>query len=282
VQHASELLANLGQNEQPELFAAAKSYFYNVDRDLSQIDFESLWGEGVYLEEAAEATARDIEKRLCEPLNDTALAALNALLRIHGPFILATKAGQENLADANTFEMRPDEANEQRAAAIELIQEFKANPDVVAPETAANFAHFTEQPDSTKHPKRSGAFKAGMAQNIAIVIFAVSTIGAIIVSVGVETGNPFAGAIALPLIEALKRSKPFLEVARLLTDKLDTLSEADAHILWERLNKIPFDRYKEFVLGNEALWRKLAGSGKQFRWLHELLDWLKKMNEPPK
>ncbi len=76
-----------------------------------------------------------------EPLNDAALAALNALLQIHGPFILATKAGLENLAFANAYEMRPDEAKEQRAAAIELAQEFKANPDVVAPETAANFAH---------------------------------------------------------------------------------------------------------------------------------------------
>ncbi len=283
VQHAGELIANLGQNEQPELFAAAKSYFDNVNRDLSQIDFERLWGEGVYLEEAEAAAARRIKDAMREPLNDAALAALNALLRIHGPFILATNAGLENLADANAFEMRPDQAKEQRAAAIELAQEFKANPDVVAPETAANFAHFAEQPESTKHPERSGAFRMGMALNAAIVLTAGATIGVIIVEIGLATGNPIAGLAALALVEGLKKSKPFLEVSGLVTDGLNKLSEEDARALWERLrSKIPFDRYRQFVLDNEALFRRLAGSGKQSRWLHEILDWLKRTTEPPK
>jgi hypothetical protein len=287
VRHAGELLANLGQNEQPELFAAAKSYFDNVNRDLSQIDFERLWGEGVYLAEAEAAAARRINDAMREPLNDAALAALKALLQIHGPFILATKAGLENLAFANAYEMRPDEAKEQRAAAIELAQEFKANPDVVAPETAAEFAHFAEQPESRAHPERSAAFTFGMVQNIAIVTTAGAAIGAIIAGVGLETGNVFSGVTALPLIEGLKKSKPFLDVTGLVTDGLNKLyeqklSEEHARAFWERVNKIPFDRYKEFVLGAEASWRRLAGSGKQLRWLRDLLDWLRKMNEPPK
>jgi len=283
VRHAGELIANLGQNEQPELFAAAKSYFNNVNRDLNQIDFERLWGEGVYLEEAEAAAARRIKDAMREPLNDAALAALNALLQIHGPFILATKAGLENLAFANAYEMRPDEAKEQRAAAIELAQEFKANPDVVAPETAADFAHFAEQPESTAHPERSAAFTTGMALNVAIVLTAGATIGVIIVEIGFATGNPIAGLAALPLVEGLKKSKPFLEVSGLVTDGLNKLSEEDARAIWERLrSKIPFDRYRQFVLDNEALFRRLAGAGKQSRWLHKHLDWLKKMNEPAK
>jgi hypothetical protein len=68
-----------------------------------------------------------------------------------------------------------------------------------------------------------------------------------------------------------------------VTDSLNKLSDADARALWERLkSKIPFNRYKQFVLDNEALWRRLAGAGKQFRWLQEHLDWLKRMNELPK
>jgi hypothetical protein len=281
VRLAGELLANLGQNEQPELFAAAKNYFGGVNRDLSQIDFERLWGEGVYLEEAAVAAERDIKNRMREPLNDAALTALNALLRIHGPFILATRAGLQNLAFANAYDLRSEEEKEQRAAALELAQEFKANSDVVSPETAASFAHFAEQPESTPHPERSGAFRMGMARNIAIVITAGATIGAIIVEIGLETGNPVAGLAALPLIEGLKKSKPFLDVAGLVAGELDKLSEADARALLERLNKIPFDRYRRFVLDHEALLRRLAGAQKQSHWLHEHLDWLKRMNEPP-
>jgi hypothetical protein len=97
--------------------------------------------------------------------------------------------------------MRLDEAREQRAAAIELAQEFKANPDVIAPETAENFAHFAEQPESTTHPERSAAFTIGMVQNIAIVTTAGAAIGAIIAGVGLETGNVISGVTGLPLIE---------------------------------------------------------------------------------
>ncbi|MFY9834810.1 MAG: hypothetical protein WAK66_19115, partial [Methylocystis sp.] len=109
-----------------------------------------------------------------------------------------------------------------------------------------------------------------------------ATIGAIIAEVGSETGPVVAGAVALSLIEGLKKTKPFLEVAGLVTDGLNKLSETDARALWERLkSKIPFDRYRRFVLDHEAQWRQLAGSGKQFLWLHTLLNWLKRMDTPP-
>ena len=89
-----------------------------------------------------------------------------------------------------------------------------------------------------------------------------------------------------PLSDGLKKSKPYadyLEVSGLVKTGLDKLSEADARALWNQLdNRIPFDRYKKFVLDNEELLRRLAGSGKQSQWLREHLDWLKKMDEPQK
>ena len=121
-------------------------------------------------------------------------------------------------------------------------------------ETAENFAHFAEQPESTTHPERSAAFTIGMVQNIAIVTTAGAAIGAIIAGVGLETGNVISGVTALPLIEGLKKSKPFLDVAGLVTDGLNKLSEADARALWERLkSKIPFDRYRQFVSTMSAM-----------------------------
>lgn len=88
--------------------------------------------------------------------------------------------------------------------------------------------------------------------------------------------------MAAPWSDGLKKSKPYadyLEVSGLVKEGLDKLSEADARALKERLRNIPFDRYKQFVLGHEALFRRLAGAGKHSRWLHEHLDWLKRMNE---
>jgi hypothetical protein len=271
---ADELLGKIGQNEQPELFGAVKSYFENVNRDLAEIDFERLWGEGVYLEEAAAAAERGIQDAMREPLSDAALSALQALLRIHGPFILATRAGLENLAFANAYEMRPEEREEQRRAVIEFAKALAKNPQLVSPETAQMVTHFAAQPDSTVHPERSAAFKAGLTRNVVIVVTAAASIGGIIATLGFTTGLPVAGVLALPLIEGYKKSEPFLKVAGLVTHGLNTLSKTDAREAWEKLNNVSFERYREFVLENEELLRRLAGSRKEMRWLHEHLDWL--------
>ena len=278
VRLAGELLANLGQNEQPELFAAAKSYFDNVNRDLNQIDFERLWGEGVYLEEAEAAAARRIKDAMREPLNDAALAALNALLQIHGPFILATKAGLENLAYANAYELRPDEAKEQRAAAMELAAEIQGQPGCRRAGNGGEFRAFrrTTGVDETSRAQRRVQLW-GMGRNISLVIAA----GAAIRFLKSIAGDDLARAVERRA-QKVERLRRFLEVSGLVKNGLDKLSEADLHALKERLSKIPFDRYQQFVLDNEELLRRLAGSGKQSRWLHEHLDWLKRMSEPPK
>jgi hypothetical protein len=282
VQHARELIANLGQNEQPELFAAAKSYFDNVNRNLNQIDFERLWGEGVYLEEAEAAAARRIEDALREPLNDAALAALGALMEIHKPFILSTKAGLENLAAANAYDLRPKEEEDRRAATREFVRKSEDYPDVIAPRTVEIFKHFADQPEATSRPEREASFKAGMTHNTLAVVASTATVGAILTAVAHYTGTPFAAVIGLPFIEGIKKSKPFLQVSGLVEGAVNDLSEAEARKLAERLSKIPLERYSQFMLDNDALLRRLVGSGKRSRWLHEHLDWLKKMNEPTK
>ncbi|MFA6205004.1 MAG: hypothetical protein WC689_02230 [Methylocystis sp.] len=163
---AGDLVSAVSANEQPELFASASSYFDNVNRDLSDIDFDQLWGEGVFLEEVAAAAARGVKDVRREPLGDIALGTLNALLKVHGPFVLSSRAGLENLALAKAFEQRPEEEREEEKAARELVKEFKDYPDVVSAETTSIFAHFIEQPNSIAHPERSAAFKAGMARGI--------------------------------------------------------------------------------------------------------------------
>ena len=65
----------------------------------------------------------------------------------------------------------------------------------------------------------------------------------------------------------------------MLKNGLDRLSETDARALGSKLKKIPFERYREFVIENEALLRRLAGKRREMSWLHEHLDWLKEMEE---
>jgi len=278
---AGDLVDAVSANEQPELYASASSYFNNVNRDLSDIDFDQLWGEGVFLEEVAAAAARGVTDMRREPLSDIALGTLNALLKVHGPFVLSSRAGLENLALAKTFEQRPEEQREEERSAREFVKEFENYPDVVGAETTAIFAHFIEQPDSTAHPERSAAFKAGMARNLVINIVAGAMIGGIIGSVGAlisTTAGAATGMTFLPVIEGWKKSKPFLEVSGIVTAGLNNLSEAEIDALWKRLNKIPFDRYKQFILANEVRLLRLVGDRGNGRWLHEHIEWLKRQD----
>ena len=215
-----------------------------------------------------------------EPLSDIALGTLNALLKVHGPFVLSSRAGLENLALAKTFEQRPEEEREEEKAARELVKEFKNYPDVVSAETTSIFAHFIEQPDSTAHPERSAAFKAGMARNLAINLAAGAVIGGIIGSAGVlisTAAGAATGMTFLPVIEGWKKSKPFLEVSGIVTEGMNNLSEAEIHALWKRLKKIPFDRYRQFVIANEDRLLRLVGRDNA-RWLQEHLEWLKRQD----
>lgn len=278
---AGDLVSAVSANEQPELFASASSYFDNVNRDLSDIDFDQLWGEGVFLEEVAAAAARGVKDVRREPLGDIALGTLNTLLKVHGPFVLSSRAGLENLALAKAFEQRPEEEREEEKAARELVKEFKNYPDVVGAETTAIFAHFIEQPDSTAHPERSAAFKAGMARNLVINLAAGAVIGGIIGSVGVlisTAAGAATGMTFLPIIEGWKKSKPFLEVSGIVTEGMNNLSEAEIHALLKRLKRIPFDRYKQFLLANEDRLLRLLGDRDNARWLQEHLEWLKRQD----
>jgi hypothetical protein len=278
---AGDLVNAISANEQPELYASASSYFDNVNRDLSDIDFDQLWGEGVFLEEVAAAAARGVNDMKREPLSDIALGTLNALLKVHGPFVLSSRAGLENLALAKTFEQRPEEQREEERSAREFVKEFKNYPDVVGAETTAIFAHFIEQPDSTSHPERSAAFKAGMSRNLVINLVAGAALGGIIGSAGAlisTTAGAATGMAFLPVIEGWKKSKPFLEVSRIVTQGMNNLSEAEIHALWKRLNRIPFDRYKQFIFANEARLLRLVGDRANGRWLHEYIEWLKRQD----
>ncbi len=280
---ARDLVDAVSANEQPELFASASGYFNNVNHDLSDIDFDQLWGEGVFLEEVAAAASRGVTDMKREPLGDIALGTLNALLKVHGPFVLSSRAGLENLALAKTFEQRPEEEREEEKAARELVKEFKNYPDVVGAETTAIFAHFIEQPDSTAHPERSAAFKAGMARNLVINLTAGAVIGGIIGSVGVlisTAAGAATGMTFLPVIEGWKKSKPFLEVSGIVTEGMNNLSEAEIHALLKRLKRIPFDRYKQFLLANEDRLLRLLGDRDNARWLQEHLEWLKRQERP--
>ncbi|MGA9601789.1 MAG: hypothetical protein WBS22_16320 [Methylocystis sp.] len=207
---------------------------------------------------------------------------MNTLIEGHGAFVLSTRAGAENFALAKDVKTTAAREAEERLAAEDLIEEFKKNPEVVGPAATKLFSDTMLQAESPTHPERSGAYKAGMGQNIAIVLAATATAGVFVASAATLAGTIAgggAGGAMLPVYEGLKKSKPFLEISGVVTKTLDGLQEKDLRAELERLQRIPFARYREFILRNEDRLRRLVGDRATAPWLYAHLDWLKKQSE---
>jgi hypothetical protein len=89
------------------------------------IAWGTVFGLGVMLESAAEAARRKIEDRLQPPLEDAAQAALDAILTLHGPLILATAEGRELAEAADNIRLTREEQAELRDNAQAVATELK-------------------------------------------------------------------------------------------------------------------------------------------------------------
>ena len=285
---AEEALSNISANEQPELRGALARYFELIDKPLGEINFDLVYAEGLFLEEAASAAERKVTQGLREPLSDAGLAALNGLVGLHPLFVLNSKAGQDNLALARAYEETKEEAEAEREAEKELSKAFSNADDIIAEEIADAFAHTANAEDSTKHEDRSRSARAAFTNNIIVNIATGAALAASPLCLGVlgnfvggATGTfigGVAGIVAIsqtPVLEGWKKSEPFLAISGLVTKKINEFSEKDVLEEAKRLSHIPFHRYRDFMLEHEILLREWAGTRKSRTWLLKYLDWLK-------
>jgi hypothetical protein len=119
---SEKLVDALGQGNIPhfQLRERAKAYQEVIDQDIQSVDFSQMYVEGVRLANARKAAAGD--DRL-PPLKSNPQEALDSLLQLHGPFLLATAHGIEALAKEERYNRTPQEEIEYRAAALESVRD---------------------------------------------------------------------------------------------------------------------------------------------------------------
>jgi hypothetical protein len=121
----SELRARLSPNEFPELIMTVEQYGAVLNPGPGRgVEWGELWGLGVMLQNAASSAERQIALRLSPPLEDPAKTALDSLLAIHGPLILATREGAELSAKAQGFAMTREQQADLRAASEQVAQQL--------------------------------------------------------------------------------------------------------------------------------------------------------------
>jgi hypothetical protein len=276
------LVAALREGNRPHsvLLAAAEAYQALIDQPLEGIDFARLYARGVRLANAKAATDAAIAADELPLLAPNAQEAVESLLAVHGAFILATRDGNEAIAEEQRYRRRPDEEREFRAATKALADALRAHPEIIRPAAATAVSEAADVAGEGPNVARSGVVAGGAVVNVTIVLLGGALVAALPVIGGFVAGpvGGFAGgAVGLVIVDAIRQSKAFAASTDPLTRHLDKLSDAGTRRFLETLQ-----RAREFCLGFEPGLRRLARQGERFAWINRPLDWLKQRQRDSK
>jgi hypothetical protein len=270
----SELKARLSRNEFPELLVAVEQYEAALIGQ--NVQWGEVWGLGVILQNAASSAERRIADRILPAPEDPAKTALDSLLALHGPLILATGEGAELSTAAQTFVMTREEQAELREASEQVAEQLKMDREVASPRAAADVASAVGAIGEGKHPERGTVYALATVKNISIVLIggaAIATptlVGALLGStIGAMVGAPFSFLVG----EAVKKSPAFSALATQLGAHLDAMTDADLQG-WIEERSRHLAPFRSFVISNEEPLRKIAASTNELKWMLRYIDFV--------
>ncbi len=239
-----------------------------------------VFGLGVMLENAAAAMKRKIEDRLLPSLEDAAQSALDSLLTLHGPLILATGEGRELQEQADRLRMTREEQLRLRGDAEVLALELLQSPDLIEPEVAGTVVQAIQAIGEGRFPERGAVFGFATIKNVVIVVLSGAALAAFLpagVALAGTLGEVAIAGLAWVGYEFLKKSKIFAAATTALAEKFDQLIGGGEAKLAQRLTSLaPF---KRFVGANEDALRRIATNTRQFRWILPYIDFVVRRNE---
>jgi hypothetical protein len=250
---ADDLIGHLNPNAFPELARDVADYRAAVSEEEIKISWGTVFGLGVMLESAASATLRKIEDRLQPALEDAAQAALDSILTLHGPLILATAEGRELVDEADRMYLTREEQTKLRADARAVARQLKNAAEIIEPSAMKIVENAAEIIGEGRHPERGTVFGIGTIRNVAIGLIGVAAISATF-----GLGVMQAGA-ALVAVEALKKSEKFSAVTAMLGQNIDRVFRIGP-------------AYRGFVVANQEPLRRIAANTTQLRWMLPHID----------
>ncbi len=280
MESAEQLISHLSDNEFPELLGIVHKYCASLTRNTAQkIDWIDVWGLGVRLQNAAYAANRDVTLRTLPPLEDPAAAALDSLLEIHAPLILATKVGVELTDKSTNFYM----TRRQQLAFGELAKVFaeRLNADGLQITEAVSEAldDAIDAIGREPNPERGTVYGVVTITNLFVVVIGAAAVATPAV-VGALMGNAILGTavgapIALVVVKAIKKNPAFTALVTQLGGKLEEMSSLDLRV-WLNQKATLLAPIRDFVRKNKQLLRNLIGSleilGRAAKYLSLITD----------
>jgi len=262
------------------LLQKAEAYRALVDLPLDEVNFARLYGAGMQLLNAAAATREALEAGRVDVPDLTQLQkeCLANIENLHPPFVLASRDGQEMLADQSLIQLTSEDVQAIKAAGTALGNSLLENSDLAEPAVGQAITDAAAEIGEGINDKRDAATAVSALRNGVITLTATSVVvclpilGSWVIGGVVGTG---AGALAaLTLNEAVKKTKAFQVTTGLMAQRFESFTERQFAEFTARLK-----RHREQLLKQEPQLRRIAHIW-GFTWLGASLDWLKR-NSPP-
>jgi Leucine-rich repeat (LRR) protein len=263
------------------LLQKVEAYRALVDVPLEEVDFARLYAAGMQLLNAAGATRRALEAGRADmpdltPIQDECLANIENL---HPPFVLASRDGQEMLADQTTIKLTAESVEGVKEAGTELGQELINHPDLADREVGETIRDAAAEIRQGENDARDAVITASTMRNAVIVLATASKWAAIPTAVGYMAGGlAVAGTAAGATLwwfgtKVAEKTKVFQTDVERVQKALST----EANNLSVIRNRI--EGHQSLLLKVEPKLRKMTQLP-GFTWLGPSLDWLKR-NSPP-
>jgi hypothetical protein len=261
------------------LLQKAEAYRALVDVAIEEVDFARLYGAGMQLLNAAGATRRALDAGRADvpdltPLQDECLENIENL---HPPFILASREGQEMLADQTTIKLTAEAVENVKEAGLEFGKELINNPDLADRNVGETILNAAAEIGLGENDTRDAVNTVSPMRNVAIVLGAGAVAVAIPVVAGATLGpvGVVAGGISSWFItKVTEKTKAFEILRNAVSEKLDGLTHAELSVLLRRITT-----YRSLLLNLEPHLRKITHLP-AFKWLDPILERLKR-NTPP-
>ena len=262
------------------LLQKADAYRALVDLPLDEVNFARLYGAGMQLLNAASATRRALDAGWVDmpdltPIQEECLANIENL---HPPFVLASRDGQEMLADQSLIQLTSEDVQAIKAAGTVLGNSLLEYDDLAEPAVGQTITDAAAEIGEGVNDKRDAATAVTALRNGLITLTATSVVVCLPILgtwvIGGVVGTAAGGLAALTLNEAVKKTKAFQVTTGLMAQGFESFTERQFAEFTGRLK-----RHREQLLKQEPQLRRIAHIW-GFTWLGASLDWLKR-NSPP-
>jgi hypothetical protein len=278
-QAAGDLAGYLNPNTQPELVRIVGDYRAAITGDAREIAWGTVFGLGVRLDNTAAAARRRIEDRLQPPLEDAVQEALDTVLTLHGPLILATAEGRELSDEADRFRLTRGEQAVLREDAQAISKGLKNAPEIIELPVAQLAEDAAENMGEGPHPERGTVFGLAMIRNIATVLVPAATLGAFAWWIGGFGAN----SITLTSSLVLRENERVRDAAKALASDYNRLVDLAADqtelIRTQAVARLRLlTPFRDFVTANEEPLRRIAAYSTNLRWMLWYIDFIVRTN----